>query len=62
MSNLHQELTTHANLLELIDRRRLETGNPGLGAAIERAIVGECLAQLEDVRATHCSSSWSDLS
>lgn len=52
MLNLHQELKTRAGLLDLIDHRRFETGNSGLGSAIERAILDECLAELEaDVKA-----------
>jgi hypothetical protein len=47
MLNLHEEIRTRAGLLDVIDRRRFETGNSGLGLTIERAIVNECLAELE---------------
>jgi hypothetical protein len=47
MTNIHEELKSRAEVLELIDRRRLETGDPTLGSAIERAIIDHCLVELE---------------
>lgn len=39
-------LELRAALLELIDRRRVETGDPGLGANVERLILEEDLGDL----------------
>ena len=47
MMNLSLRLKAEAKILEIIDRRRLETGDPGLGSAIERVIIGRCLGELE---------------
>ena len=47
MTNIHQELKARAKVLEMIDRRRVETGDPALGSAIERVIIDHCLAELE---------------
>jgi hypothetical protein len=47
MTNICQKLKARARVLEIIDRRRLETGDPALGSAIERVILDECLSELE---------------
>ena len=47
MTNIYQELNRRAKVLEIIDRRRVETGDPRLGSAIERVIIDQCLAELE---------------
>ena len=46
MRNIYRELKAQAKVLEIIDRRRVETGYPALGSAIERAIIDHCLAEL----------------
>ena len=47
MTKIYQELKAKAKVLEIIDRRRVETGDPALGSAIERRIIDHCLAELE---------------
>jgi hypothetical protein len=47
MTNIHEELKSRAKILEIIDRRRLDSGDPTLGSAIERAIIDHCLVELE---------------
>jgi hypothetical protein len=47
MTNTYQELNKRAKVLEIIDRRRVETGDPALGSGIERVIIDQCLAELE---------------
>ena len=47
MTNIYEQLKARAEVLELIDRRRLETHDPTLGSAIERVIIDHCLAELE---------------
>jgi hypothetical protein len=47
MTNISEELKARAEVLELIDRRRVETDDPTLGSAIERVIIDHCLAELE---------------
>ena len=47
MMNLSLRLKAEAKILKIIDRRRLEAGDAGLGSAIERVIIGRCLAELE---------------
>lgn len=44
-------------MLDIIDRKRVESGDPTLGAAIERLIINRCLAQLE-VEASGFAISW----
>ena len=48
MMDIYQQLQEGAKVLGIIDRRRLETGDPGLGSAVERAILDRCLADLEN--------------
>jgi len=43
----YSQLEAGAKVLEIIDRKRVETGNPGLGSAVERLIIDRCLAELE---------------
>jgi hypothetical protein len=45
---LSQELELHAAVLDLITRRRAETGNPGIGTAIEQCILDRQLRMLEE--------------
>ena len=47
MTNIYEQLKARAEVLELIDRRRVETDDPTLGSAIERVIIDHCLAELE---------------
>jgi hypothetical protein len=47
MTNIYERLKARAEVLELIDRRRVETDDPTLGSAIERVIIDHCLAELE---------------
>lgn len=47
MTHMHEELRAGAKVLDIIDRRREQTGDPALGAAIERVIIDRCLADLE---------------
>ena len=47
MTNIYEELKAGAEILELIDRTRVETDDPTLGSAIERVIIDHCLAELE---------------
>jgi hypothetical protein len=47
MTNIYERLKARAEVLELIDRRRVETDDPTLGSAIERVIIDHCLAEVE---------------
>ncbi len=47
MSNTADRMRLWAELLSLIDRRRSETGDPSLGASIERAILDLQVRELE---------------
>jgi hypothetical protein len=47
MTNISEELKARVEVLELIDRRRVETDDPTFGSAIERMIIDHCLAELE---------------
>ena len=47
MGETLQRLRTAASVLELIERRRLETGDSNLGSSIERQLVGRELRELE---------------
>ena len=44
---LEQQIDTVVELLELIDRKRQESGNPGLGTVIERSILNAHLWAIE---------------
>jgi hypothetical protein len=46
--DIHRRLETGARILEIISRRRMETGCRRLGWAIERALVDWELEELED--------------
>ena len=45
---LEQQIDTVVELLELIDRKRQESGNPGLGTVIERSILNAHLWAIEE--------------
>ena len=47
MERIGEQLKSAAAVLEVLDRRRLETGDPGLGSAVEKAILDRHLADLE---------------
>jgi hypothetical protein len=47
MGRITEQLRSGAKILEIIDRRRIEEGDPGIGAAIEKAVLDRCLADLE---------------
>jgi hypothetical protein len=47
MRTIDEELKTGAAILEILDRRRSETGDAGLGSAIEQAVLERCLADLD---------------
>jgi hypothetical protein len=47
MTSVHERLTLGAELLTLIDHRRAETENPGIGLCIEHHILERELAELE---------------
>ena len=46
-----ERMVARVRVLELIDRRRRETGDEEIGAAIERLILAMCLAEIEDATA-----------
>ena len=54
MTKIYQELKAKAKVLEIIDRRRVETGDPALGSAIERRIIDHCLAELSEDASNPC--------
>jgi len=47
MKSTTERLRIHAAILETIDRRRLETGDPSIGSAIEDRILSDELQELE---------------
>ncbi len=47
MTSVHERLALGAELLTLIDRRRSEMDNPGIGLCIEQHILARELAELE---------------
>ena len=53
MQQIHNKLEAGARLLDLIERRRAETGDANLGTSIERAIVDGCLAELDERASNH---------
>jgi hypothetical protein len=42
-----ERIQLHASILDLIDRRRRETGDENMGNGVERAIIGEALRDVE---------------
>jgi hypothetical protein len=42
-----ERIQLHASILELIDRRRRETGDENLGSGVEAAILSESLRDIE---------------
>jgi hypothetical protein len=47
MSNMIDRLTLCESIMELIERKRLETGDEYLGAAIERVVLDTQFQELE---------------
>lgn len=47
MTSVHERLNLGAELLTLIDRRRLELDNPGIGLCIEQRVLNRELEELE---------------
>jgi len=48
---LRERLQLRGTILDLIERRRTETGDASLGSSIERLLIEEELRELEDVSA-----------
>jgi hypothetical protein len=55
MSGLKERLENSKMLLDIIDRSRLDNGDPTLAANIERMVVDRAIADLED--SIECSGS-----
>ena len=53
MERLDSIISARARILDIIDRRRAETGDPALGSSIEHAIMRLCLLDLEATSADH---------
>jgi hypothetical protein len=47
MSTTAERLALYAEILSLIERKRMETGDEGMGASIERGIVD---AQIQEIQ------------
>ena len=47
MTRIQERLRAGATVLEILDRRRAESGDPCLGSAIEESVVDSCLIDLE---------------
>jgi hypothetical protein len=48
MMSIAERLKVHNSLMETIDRRRRESGDPNLGSSIEERIIGQELRELEE--------------
>ena len=46
--SIHERLSRASEVLAVIDRRRTETGDDSIGAAIERRVLDRELRELED--------------
>jgi hypothetical protein len=47
MTRIDERLRAGATVLAVLDRRRIETGDPNLGSAIEDSVLDSCLIDLE---------------
>lgn len=47
MTRIEERLRAGVTVLEVLDRRRIETGDPRLGIAIEQSLLDSCLIDLE---------------
>jgi hypothetical protein len=47
MTRIQERMRAGVTVLDVLDRRRAETGDPHLGSTIERALMDNCLSDLE---------------
>ena len=47
MSRIYERMRAGVTVLDVLDRRRAETGDPQLGKAVEDALLDSCLIDLE---------------
>ena len=48
MKNTAEQIKAAVELMELLDRKRKESGDPGLGSAIERSLLDAHLRAIEN--------------
>ena len=47
MTQIQERMRSELTVLETLDRRRQETGDPNLGRCVEQALIERCLRDLE---------------
>jgi hypothetical protein len=47
MAHFQERMRSEITVMELLERRRAETGDPNLGRCVENALIERCLSDLE---------------